>query len=202
MENNEKQQTMKEFIKENLYFFVLAGFVILFSIVVIVATLVSTGEKTPTTNNSNQNNTPVTSRVTYYLPVLNATILKIYSATELQYNSTLNQWEAHKSIDFMASAGSEVRAITSGKVLEVYNNYLEGTVVKIEHDNGLISEYGSLSEDVKVKKGDAVASNAVIGYVSASANAEVSDGAHLHFTLYDTSGKKIDPAGYLSLSSK
>ena len=201
MENNENQQTMKEFLKENLYFFVLAGVVILFSIIVIVATLTSSSSDTSTTDNK-PNNTPVTSRVTYYLPVLNATILKNYSDSELQYNSTLNQWEAHKSIDFMASAGSEVRAITSGKVVDIYNNYLEGTVIKIEHDNGIVSEYASLSEDVLVNKGDTVASNAVIGYVSASANAEASDGAHLHFTMYDTNGKKIDPAGYLSLSSK
>jgi len=87
-------------------------------------------------------------------------------------------------------------------VIDVYNNYLEGTVVKIEHDNGLVSEYGSLDEDVKVKEGDTVQSNAIIGFVSASANAEANEGSHLHFTMYDEAGKKIDPAGYLSLGNK
>lgn len=204
MRNNEQPQTIKEFMKQNLYFFILAGVLIVFSLVVIIATLSSSDNKTITNNTqtNNQTNTPVTSTVTYYLPVLNASIAKDYSATELQYNATLNQWEAHKSIDFLASAGSEVRSITSGVVKDVYTNYLEGTVITIEHNNGLVSQYGSLDENIKVKKGDKVDANAVIGYVSASANAESNEGAHLHFTMYDIEGKKIDPAGYLDISNK
>ncbi len=200
MEDKEQKQTIKGFFKENLYFLILAGVAVIFSIIIIVASL-SSGTKAPVVEDNNTKE-PVTTTITYYLPVLNASILKDYSATELQYNATLNQWEAHKSIDFLASAGSEVKSITAGKVIDVYTNYLEGTVVKIQHDNGLISEYASLNEDVKVAKGDKVEANATIGYVSASANAEASDGAHLHFTMYDVDGKKIDPAGYLNLSNK
>ena len=198
MESRTKGQKIKDFFKDNAYFLIIGSVVLLFAILIIIASATSTNNSNPIV----EQNKPVSSTTTYYLPVLNASILKNYSATELQYNATLNQWEAHKSIDFAASAGSEVRAITSGKVIEVYNNYLEGTVIKIEHDNGLISEYGSLKEDVEVKEGDTVESNALIGYVSASANAEANDGAHLHFTMYDENGKKIDPAGYLSLSNK
>ena len=202
MENeNKEQQTTKDFFRENLYFFILAGIVILFSILIIVASVASSNNK-KVTNNNVINEEPVNAIITYYMPVINASVLKEYSATELQYNSTLKQWEAHKAVDFLASSGSEVKAITSGKVIDVYTNYLEGTVVKIQHDNGLISEYGSLSDNVKVSKGDTVASNATIGFVSASANAESNDGAHLHFTMYDNNGNKVDPAGFLNISNK
>ncbi len=197
MENETNKPTIKQFLKENMYLLILAGVVLLLSIIVIIASAVGTKTKPI------DNKPPVSSNTTkYYMPVANATISKEYSATELQYNATLNQWEAHKAIDFLATAGSEVRAITSGEVIDVYTNHLEGTVVKIKHANGIVSEYGSLSDDVKVKKGDNVASNAVIGYVSASATAEANDGAHLHFAMSDNNGKRIDPAGYLNLSSK
>ena len=166
MENETNKPTIKQFLKENMYLLILAGVVLLLSIIVIIASAVGTKTKPI------DNKPPVSSNTTkYYIPVANATISKEYSATELQYNATLNQWEAHKAIDFLATAGSEVRAITSGEVIDVYTNHLEGTVVKIKHANGIVSEYGSLSDDVKVKKGDNVASNAVIGYVSASATA-------------------------------
>lgn len=200
MNNDSKKQTIKNFFKENIYFFILGGVVLLFSLIIIIASVSST--KTDNTVNTPIDKEPVNSAITYYLPVVDASVIKDYSDSELQYNATLNQWEAHKSIDFVASSGSEVRAITSGVVLDVYRNYLEGNVVKIQHDNGLISEYASLDEDVKVEKGDSVSANAVIGYVSASANAEAEDGAHLHFTMYDEEGKKIDPAGYLNISAK
>jgi len=199
MNNVSRKQAIKDFFKENIYFFILGSVVLLFSIIVIVATATSTKNNIVSTPIDKE---PVSNITTYYLPVVDATIMKDYSDSELQYNSTLNQWEAHKSIDFVASSGSEVRSITSGKVIDVYSNYLEGNVIKIQHDNGLISEYGSLGEELKVNKGDTVSANAVIGYVSATANAEVKDGAHLHFTMYDESGNKIDPAGYLNISAK
>ena len=190
MENETNKPTIKSFLKDNLYLLILAGLVLLFSVIVIIASATATNTKV------NDNKTPVTNNtIKYYLPVANATISKEYSATELQYNATLNQWEAHKAVDFLATAGSEVRAITSGEVIDVYTNHLEGTVVKRKHAGGITSQYGSLSEDVKVKKGDNVTANSVIGYVSASANAEASDGAHLHFAMLDDNGKKIDPAG-------
>ncbi|MBE5735387.1 MAG: M23 family metallopeptidase [Clostridiales bacterium] len=200
MEEQEQKQTIKSFLKENIYFLILAGVAILFSVIVIISSL--TQETKPPVVDNNINKEPVATTITYYLPVANASIIKDYSATELQYNATLNQWEAHKSIDFLASAGSAVKAITAGEVVEVYNNYLEGTVVKIKHANGLISEYGSLDEDVEVEVGDNVEANATIGYVGATANAEANDGAHLHFTMYDNNGKKIDPSGYLNISNK
>jgi len=95
METDTKGQKIKQFFKENAYFLVVGGVVLLFAVLIIVASATSEvkDNKVPVTDN----NVPVTSTITYYLPVLNASITKNYSATELQYNSTLKQWEAHKS---------------------------------------------------------------------------------------------------------
>ena len=196
MEELTRGQKIKRALRENIYLVVLGVAAIVFALLVIIASATATKPKVV------DNKTPVSVITTYYLPVLDATIIKDYSATELQLNKTLNQWEAHKSIDFAASAGSEVRSIAGGEVTDVFTNYLQGTVVKIAHANGLVSEYGSLSNDVKVKAGDKVSANAVIGYVSDSAANEVEDGSHLHFTMYNDNGKKVDPAGYLNISSK
>ena len=82
----------------------------------------------------------------------------------------------------------------------MYTNILDGTVIVIEHNNGLTSEYSSLGSDVKVKVGDNVSRGDIIGAVSESANRELEAGAHLHFSMKDN-GKKIDPAAYLNISS-
>ncbi len=132
------------------------------------------------------------------LPVLDATIAKEYNDTSLMYNSTLKQWEAHKSIDFQAQEGSSVVAAMDGTVVDVYSNYLKGTVVVLEHDNGLKTVYGSLQEDVNVAVGDRVTCGAEIGKVGATANAEADLGAHLNFQMLEND-KKIDPAGYLNI---
>ena len=72
----------------------------------------------------------------------------------------------------------------------------------IEHDNGLTSKIGSLSEDVLVKKGDIVKSGTKIGTASNTANREQNIGNYISLTLLDKSGKKVDPSNYLTLTSK
>ena len=155
--------------------------------------------------NKNKNDTPIIEDVAVtispYLPVLNATIYKDYSVDELLYNSTLKQWEVHKGLDFQTATGSSVYSILDGKVVDVYSNVLEGSVVVVEHDNGWVSTYASLDENVNVKKGDSVNRGDQLGTVSSSASAELDAGAHLHFSLEDN-GKAVDPAAYLNIGTK
>lgn len=177
------------------------GYYILLGVLVLAAliTLIVVGV------NGNKNAEPLTEDVSVlvspYLPVLNATIYKEYSADELQYNSTLKQWEVHKGLDFQAATGSSVYSILDGKVVGVYNNVLEGAVVVVEHDNGWVSTYASLDENVKVKEGDVVNRGQQLGTVSSSASAELEAGSHLHFSLEDN-GRKVDPAAYLNIGTK
>lgn len=149
----------------------------------------------------NDTNTPVTTpATTYSLPMNNASIIKDFSDTELQYNQTLNCWEAHLSID-MISLDADVMAIATGKVIAVENDFLMGNIIKIEHDNGLVSVYASLDENVLVKVGDTVSNGQVIATAGNSASSESSDGVHLDFAML-LNGEEVDPNDYLDLQNK
>lgn len=141
------------------------------------------------------------STTTYVLPMKDATVAKDYSGKELQYNETLKQWEIHKAIDFIAGENLEVFAISNGTVANVYTNYLEGTVVEINHANGLVSVYKSLDANVSVKVGDKVSAGQTIGKASTTMAQELNTGAHLHLEILEN-GKKVDPNNYLSIGIK
>ncbi len=138
---------------------------------------------------------------TFVVPLKDATIAKDYSASELQYNATLKQWEIHKAIDFVAGEDLNVYAVSDGTVSNVYTNYLEGTVVEISHKDGLVSVYKSLNKDVNVSIGDKVGAGDVIGQVSESMAQELNTGAHLHFEMIKN-GNKVNPNDYLDLGNK
>ncbi len=141
------------------------------------------------------------STTTYVVPMKNATVVKDYSGSELQYNDTLKQWEIHKAIDFKASDVLDVYAVADGTVSNVYTNYLEGTVIEISHANGVVSIYKSMASDVNVKVGDEVSAGQVIGQVSDGMAQELNTGAHLHFEM-TVDGVKVDPNDYLALGDK
>lgn len=196
-----------EFVKS--YGMVLAS---IFLIVAIAVTLLIVGLSPSETQNSITNDTttkvpveedktPVTNdAIVYSLPMNNASVIKDFSNTELQFNQTLNRWEAHFSVDLM-SMDTEVMSIYNGKVTNIENDYLLGTVVTIEHDNGLVSVYASLDENVLVSVGDLVTSGQVIGNASTTASSESADGAHLDFSML-LNGEEVDPNNYLALQNK
>lgn len=140
------------------------------------------------------------SATTYVLPMQNAVVAKDYSGSELQYNDTLKQWEIHKAVDFVAGEDAKVMAVADGKVTNVYTNYLEGSVVEISHNNGLVSVYKSLT-NVTVSVGDKVTAGQKIGEASETMAQEINTGKHLHFEML-LNGKKVDPNNYLALGNK
>lgn len=193
MENKSIGQKMKDVLKKYSYYIVLG--VLLMS---VVLTLIIVGI------NSGRDNEPVENvsvSVSPFLPLLNATICKDYSMDALVYNESLKQWEVHDGIDLQAASGSTVYSILDGKVVDVYSNILEGSVVVVEHDNGLCSTYASLDEEVLVKEGDLVNRGQELGTIADTAASELEAGAHLHFSLQDN-GKPIDPASYLNIGTK
>ena len=136
----------------------------------------------------------------FVVPMRNATIAKDYSATELQFNDTLKQWEIHKAIDFIAGEDLSVLAVSDGVVSNVYSNYLEGNVVEISHKDGLVSIYKSMSESF-VKVGEKVSAGQKIGTAGENMAQEQNSGKHLHFEMLKN-GKKVDPNDYLDLGAK
>lgn len=193
MENVNFKQKMMGFLKKNGYY-LLVGFLA----ITVMMTLIIVGVNA---NNNDEISVPTSTQVSPFMPVLNGTLYKEYCGDELIYNATLKQWETHNGIDLQVANGSKVYSILDGKIKDIYSNVLEGTVVVVEHDNGLTSCYGSLDADVDVEVGDSVFRGDELGSVSTSANSEVDAGAHLHFSMFDN-GQKIDPAAYLNITTK
>ena len=182
-----------------------------FLIVAIAVTLLIVG-LSPSSNeimqevlppaDENIDNVPVVNDtvISYGLPMENAMVIKDFSNLELQYNQTLNRWEAHLSVD-LASENSSVMSIYDGKVTGVENDFLLGNVVTISHENGMVSVYASLDENLKVQVGDSVTKGQVIGSAGNSASSESADGVHLDFSML-LNGEEVDPNDYLSLQNK
>lgn len=190
--------------KKKIIFSVVYALIVALLIVAGVLTIIKVNQpevsNTSTDMNIGNNDSVIVSTPSYVVPINDATIIKDYSATELQYNESLKQWEIHKAIDFQAGNSLNVLAFTDGTVNNVYNNYLEGTVIEISHKNGLVSVYKSL-ETANVKIGDKVSAGQIIGVLGNSMAQEQNQGKHLHFELLKD-GKKINPHDYLDLGSK
>ena len=190
--------------KKKIILSVLYALIVALLIVAGVLTIIKVNQpevsNTSTDMNIGNNGSVIVSTPSYVVPIKDATIIKDYSATELQYNESLKQWEIHKAIDFQAGNSLNVLAFTDGTVNNVYNNYLEGTVIEISHKNGLVSVYKSL-ETANVKIGDKVSAGQVIGVLGNNMAQEQSEGKHLHFELLKDN-KKINPHDYLDLGSK
>ena len=195
MEKENFGQKIKDIFRKYAYY-ILLGVLVVATVLTLIIVGVNKSKKNEVTNTEN-----VSVTVSPFLPVLNATIYKEYYGDSLVYNSTLKQWEVHNGIDFQATTGSSVYSILDGVVIDVYNNILEGSVVVVEHADGLVSTYASLDEEILVKEGDSVNRGQALGTVSNSSSSELEAGAHLHFSLEDN-GNKVDPAAYLNISEK
>ena len=121
-----------------------------------------------------------------------------YSMDCLCYNPTTRDWRTHNGMDYAAEAGSVVCAAAEGTVYTVYTDEAMGTTVVIRHDNGYVTTYSSLAENVTVAVGDIVQLGQAIGYVGCSALLETALGDHLHFSV-TCDGVSIDPEDFFNL---
>ena len=122
-------------------------------------------------------------------------ITAAFSKGELVKDETMGDWRTHNGIDINAPEGTEVISFASGKVKDVRNDALWGTVVEIQHSGGIVTKYCGLGENVSVSKGGTVRSGEKIGSV-ANIPCEGAKGAHLHFEVIDK-GKYKDPADFV-----
>ncbi len=136
----------------------------------------------------------VNNPVVYVMPVKNAQMGQGFSVDKLVYSKTLNQWRTHNGVDIMGEKGAEVVAIESGTVSGVEVTTLEGTVVTVDHGEGLVAVYKGL-ENVELQKGDTVASGQKIGEIGTMMT-ESLEGYHLHLEM-TLNGKLVNPMDYL-----
>lgn len=189
-----KKQKVLNFLKKYGYYCIAGALIVAIGLTVLFATKNEGGNAniSPDDNIVSVDTKPIS----FELPMKNASLLKGFSDTEIQYNKTLNQWEAHKSCDLVASDLS-VFAVESGTITAVENNFAFGTIVTITHRDGFVSTYASLADNVPVKKGDTVTKGQKIGEASDTAENESSEGKHLHFEMFKN-GNKVDPSNYIS----
>lgn len=123
-------------------------------------------------------------------------ILKDYSDTELQFSMTYGDMRLHKGIDIAAAVGTPVTAAGNGKVTAVENDAFYGTVVEIDHGNGIIVRYSGLNATPTVKVGDIVDSSVQIGTVDVVPCESVEE-RHLHLEFL-LNGKHQSPLKYIN----
>ena len=94
----------------------------------------------------------------------------------------------HAGIDFAASWGSPIYAVTDGRVQYAGWHGGHGNYVRLDHGGGIATGYGHMSR-IAVAPGMAVRRGQIIGYVGSTG---LSTGAHLHYEVY-RGGQTVDP---------
>ena len=121
-----------------------------------------------------------------------------YAMECLAYNATTRDWRTHDGIDIAAEAGTTVCAAADGTVYTTYNDDSMGMTVVIRHENGYVTVYSSLDENISVTAGDTVTMGQAIGRVGNTALLETAVGDHLHFSV-TCNGKPMDPETFFDL---
>ncbi len=138
---------------------------------------------------------PVTTSSVFTWPV-RGELVAVFSADTLLYDETMGDWRTHTGLDIASSLGTQVLAAAGGTVTAVDQDDLMGTVVVIDHGNGLVSTYANLTAAPTVAVGDVVTTGDVIGSVGQTAIAESARRTHLHFGMTEE-GEAVDPLEYL-----
>lgn len=131
----------------------------------------------------------------YFSYPLGNKIAKEYSKGEIVKNKTTDDWRTHNGVDINGAKGDQVNAICDGEVTAVRDDALWGTVVTIDHGNGITADYCGLEKDSTVQPGDTVKINQKIG-VLGEIPLESADGVHLHLEMH-RDGVTVSPSAYL-----
>ena len=115
------------------------------------------------------------------------------------YSVSMYDYRAHNGVDIVGEVGTPVKASSNGVISEVYDDYLYGTTVVIEHDDGIKSVYSNLSPDLPVETtvGRAVITGEIIGGIGESAVCEAAEAKHVHFEMIKD-GEYVDPEEYFA----
>ena len=159
----------------------------------------STEEDSVTETETDTNETPVSKTVeveefSLKMPV-EGSVLYTFSGEDLLYNETLSDWRTHNGIDISCDKDSAIYAAASGIVTDIYDNEL-GKNVQIDHQNGYVTVYANLSDQIEVNIGDSLSQGALIGKAGSESVGDFTSDPHLHFELL-CNGKYLDPTELL-----
>lgn len=95
----------------------------------------------------------------------------------------------HNGLDLAVPMNTPIKSPMPGVIFSISTVGDGGNQIIVKHDNGYKTGYAHLNK-ILVKKGDRIKQGDVIGL---SGNTGKSTGPHLHLTLTDASGAKVDP---------
>ena len=121
---------------------------------------------------------------------------RAYSVDRLGYDVTMRDWRTHEGLDIAAAMGETVYAAHAGVVQSIVQDGLLGTVLTVDHGDGVRTVYANLAAQPAVSVGDWVEAGSIIGSVGDTALCEIGQGTHLHFAV-EVDGISADPASYL-----
>lgn len=126
----------------------------------------------------------------YFVVPIGGSVTKPFSNTALLYSETFKDMRIHTGADITPEFATTVVAAYSGIVQSVEENTPYGTVVTIDHGDGVVLKYCGV-KNVTVVKGDVVNSEEIIAEISVVQN-ECAEGEHLHLELI-LNGEYADP---------
>lgn len=108
-----------------------------------------------------------------------------------------NTYMQNSGVDYVSNNAFDVVAILDGEVLSFETDETLGNIIRLKHENDLISVYQGI-EEVTLKKGDLINQGQILGTSGTSKiNPEYS--SNLHFEIY-YKGEIMDPENLYSLS--
>ncbi len=127
-----------------------------------------------------------------YTMAVSGIVSEPFSGGELVKSETLGDWRIHSGVDIDSEVGTPVKAIADGTVSQVATDTMMGNVIKLEHQDGLVSVYANLADGITLKVGDKIKGGQEIGKIGTSALAECLEPPHLHLEVLKN-GENIDP---------
>ncbi len=119
-------------------------------------------------------------------------VMTEHFGTQRTFNGKVQS--VHQGLDFRATTGTPVRAMSNGEVILARGLFYEGGFVVIDHGQGLLTLYMHLS-GFNAKEGDHVVKGQIVGLSGASGRAT---GPHLHVAARWQS-VYVDPVALLDL---
>jgi murein DD-endopeptidase MepM/ murein hydrolase activator NlpD len=116
------------------------------------------------------------------------TAQRVSSGFGMRFHPLLGYSRMHAGIDFAASTGTPIYAVTDGRVVFAGRHGGHGNYVKLAHSGGLGTGYGHMSR-IAVSAGESVRRGEIIGYVGSTG---LSTGPHLHYEVY-RNGQTVNP---------
>ena len=135
---------------------------------------------------------PETPKETIYVPPVVGKVSRTFSGGELVFDETMGDYRTHNGVDIECQAGTQVAAISDGKVEKVYSDELSGNCVVISHSDGVKSIYKGLAKESTLKTGARIKAGDIVGASGETNITEAKQTAHFHLEV-TKDGQYIDP---------